>query len=233
MRSIKNNILIGLLLITPVVITLVIINFLFTFVTGYLVPHKWLATNYAPLFRAVALVIVFIALYFVGLFTRNFIGKKLYRFGDRILTGIPVIRSVYTAVRHISGALLQTGGTTFKQVVAIEFPRHGVYSLGFITAILPESFAANLYASKEPEEYLNIFVPTAPNPTSGFFLMVPRSSVIPLKIGVQEAMKIILSVGAITPGMHDSGQVTLLDRVEEWLKSRESKDEPDDSPGNK
>ena len=144
-------------------------------------------------------------LYFVGLLTRNFIGQKIYRLADWILTRIPVISSVYTSIRQISESMVSSQSTLFKEVVAVQHPRLGLYSIGFVTARVPEMISRKIASSAaDAGDMICIFVPTAPNPTSGFFIMVPRSEVIYLNINVSAAMKMIISGGAANPWKNEA-----------------------------
>ena len=216
-KSIRTNIIIGLLLITPLVVTLIIINFLFTLITSSIVPEAWLQTNLGLIYRFAALIIIIVGLYAIGLLARNFIGKSLYRLGDRIMTRIPVIKSVYVAVRNVSESLISSKNIMFKQVVAIQFPRQGVYSIGFLTACLTPEMALNVFGMPEGDEYVNVFIPNAPNPTTGFVLIVPRREIQPLNISVVDAMKLVVSVGAELPGRGASTPQSLLDHLDEWM----------------
>lgn len=216
-KSIRTNMLIGLLLITPLVVTLIIVNLLFTFITNSLVPQAWLQSNLAVLYRLAALGIVVLGVYLIGFLARNMIGRGLYRLGDRIMVQIPVIKSIYLAVRRVSESLASSKEVMFKQVVAIQFPRHGVYSLGFLTASLPPEIARTELGLAEEDDYVNVFVPTAPNPTSGFMLIVSRREIKPLKLSVGDAMKMLLSGGAVLPMGSDAKPQSLLDHLDAWI----------------
>lgn len=217
-RSIRTNILVGLFLITPLIITLIIIYFLFTFVTNYLVPNIWLQTELGLLYRLIALILVMIGLYFIGLLTRNIIGRSLYRLGDRIMTRIPIIKSIYIAVRRVSESLISTRSVMFRQVVAIQFLRSNIYSIGFLTAQLPPELSQEILPNEAANDHVCVFVPTVPNPTSGFLLMVSRQEIKPLKISVVNAMKMILSAGTVLPTNQDEAKPpSLLDHLEEWI----------------
>lgn len=224
----RANILIGLFLLAPLVGTLLIINLIFTFISNRLVPSGWLTSEYAILYRIAALIAVLAALYFVGLLTRNFIGQKIYRLADWILTRIPVISSVYTSIRQISESMVSSQSTLFKEVVAVQHPRLGLYSIGFVTARVPEMISRKIESSAAGAgNMICLFVPTAPNPTSGFFVMVARSEVIYLNISVPAAMKIVISGGAASP-QNNAGvsRLTLLDHIEDWLKRGETTSSP-------
>jgi len=220
----RTNILIGLLLLAPLVGTILIINLLLSFISHRLIPSGWLASEYVILYRIIALIVVVTALYFVGLLTRNFIGQKIYRLADWILSRIPIISSVYTSIRQISESIMSAQSTLFKEVVAVQHPRLGLYSIGFVTARPPEMISRKVESSATGAgDKICIFVPTSPNPTNGFFLMVTRSEVIYLNINVPAAMKMVISGGAASPqNNEDVSRLTLLDHIEDWLKRGET-----------
>ncbi|MFA7160832.1 MAG: DUF502 domain-containing protein [Kiritimatiellia bacterium] len=231
-RGLRTNILIGLLLLMPLAGTLWILDLVITFVSNNVLPGAWLASKYAPVFRIAAVVMTVAVLYFVGLLTRNFAGRKIFQLADFVLARIPVISSVYTSIRQISESLVNTQSTLFKEVVAVQFPRPGIYSIGFVTAQVPDLIACKLKVSSgSGEEWISVFVPTTPNPTTGFFLMLPKSGLIYLNISVAGAMKMLISAGAASPWKNDGlPQQTLLDYIEVWLKRGESADQPDAKP---
>jgi len=228
----RANILIGLFLLAPLVGTLLIINLIITFISNRLVPSGWLTSEYAILYRIAALIIVVAVLYFVGLLARNFIGQKIYRLADWILMRIPVISSVYTSIRQISESVVSAQSALFKEVVAVQHPRLGLYSIGFVTARVPEMISRKIGTSAVgASDMISIFVPTAPNPTSGFFLMVQRSEVIYLNISVPEAMKMVISGGAASPWKNESvSRMTLLDHIEDWLSRGGTAFSPSEPP---
>ena len=217
-HSIRMNILVGLFLAIPLVATFLIIRFLFTLITNYLVAEQLLQGSFAVLYRLIALVGALISLYFIGLFTRNIIGKTLYKFGDNVLTRIPIINSIYISIRQISESLVSSRNALFKQVVAVQYPRKGIYAIAFLTASLPDDFLSVGEKSSNKEEFVNLFIPTSPNPTSGFLLMFPRSEVVPLNLSVAQAMKMIISGGTVLPGSKGRQIPTLLDHLEELFK---------------
>ncbi len=215
--SIRYNILVGLVLVTPIVLTGFIISLLFNFVTNFL-PKALKESDQALLFRLLALLAVLIVLFLIGVLVRNFIGRKLYKLSDRILTRIPGFNRIYLSIRQVSETLLAQKETLFKEVVLVEYPRKGLYSMGFITAEVPPSVVTHLNRPDLPPEWVAIFIPTSPNPTSGLFIMAPRSDVIPLPINVTEAMKLIISGGAVFPGQEVAGNsATLLEKMERIL----------------
>lgn len=218
--SIRNNIFVGLILITPIVVTILVGNWMFRFITdvAFLFFPKAFRDAHPVIFsRIIALVAVLVLLFFVGLLTRNFIGKRLYQFGDNILRRIPVLSKIYVSVRQISEALLDQSQNLFKEVVLVEYPRKGLFMLGFTTAIVPRDVVASSPPLAE-KTLVSIFIPTAPNPTSGFVVLVPQTDVIVLPITVADAMKLVVSGGAVFPGSAlPDERATLLDKLDEWM----------------
>lgn len=133
----------------------------------------------------VGVLIFFLLISLVGMFTRNLIGVAFFRLVERFIERIPVVKSVFSASKQIAEVFLQDQRTAFKKVVMFEYPRRGVYALGFLTRdVLGEG-------------QVNVFLPTTPNPTSGFMLMIPRDDLKVLSIQVEEAIKLIVSGGSI------------------------------------
>ena len=223
LKAIRANILVGIFLTVPVVATILIFNFLFKLATDWLVENKKLQALFTsrlgelPL-RVLTLLAIVLAFYFVGLLTRNMLGKRLYQMGDRVLARIPFIKGIYVSVRQISESLFTQRKTLFKEVVLVEYPRKGLYSLAFITATAPPSIARKM----DGTPCVSLFIATTPNPTSGVFILVPRSEVIPLDIPVTDALTFIMSAGAVAPGEEGVVQPTLLDKLESWLTHSES-----------
>jgi uncharacterized membrane protein len=212
--------IVGLILVTPIVVTVFVVDFLFRLTTKWVlkfVPPAAVEEYSALFFQAAALVLVLVVVFFIGLLTRNIIGQKLYRLGDMLLARIPFINKIYVTVRQISEALVDQSQTMFKEVVLVEYPRKGLYTVGFITAAVPQEVVA-LIPEHADGEYVSVFVATVPNPTSGFFVLVPRSQVRVLPISVADGMKMVISAGAVYPGSESlDNRPTLLDKLEAWV----------------
>jgi uncharacterized membrane protein len=129
-----------------------------------------------------------------GLLVTNMVGRSLVRMWDDLLNRIPFVRGIYGGVKSFSTTILSNSGNSFKKVLLIEYPRKGIWSIGFQTAaeVPPVSDAVG-------GQYVCVFIPTTPNPTSGFIVMVPRSQAIELKMSVDEAMKLIVTLGVVMP----------------------------------
>lgn len=228
-RSVRNNVFIGLVLITPVGVTLLLINLLFKYATGFL-PERFLDSPNAVFFRIGALALVAVLLFLIGLFARNFIGRRLYRLGDRVFMKTPFVNRIYMAVRQISEAFLAQRDTFFQQAVLIEYPREGVYAIGFVASRAPGAIRRALPQEDQPVEYRGVFIPTTPNPTSGFFVIVSSRQLVPLSMTVTEAMKLVVSGGAYDPESDYTGRnLTLLDKLENWFKADSMPHAPHDA----
>lgn len=239
-KSIRANTLVGFFLIVPVVATILIFNFLFKLATNWLpqgaFPKLKTIWHGYPL-RILTLLAIIVVFYFVGLLTRNILVRRLYQIGDKLLTRTPFIKGIYVSVRQISESLFTQRKTLFKEVVLVQYPRKGLYSIAFVTSRLPPSIARKVMGTStsvsnfptaaeksthsvegNSEEVISLFIPTTPNPTSGGLIVVPRSEVIPLKMPVTDALTFIMSAGAVAPGEHADMRPTLLDKLEAWLK---------------
>ncbi|RYE62364.1 MAG: DUF502 domain-containing protein, partial [Oxalobacteraceae bacterium] len=130
----------------------------------------------------------------VGAAASNFIGKKLVRLGDAIVSRIPVVRSIYSSVKQVSDTLFSSSGNAFRKALLVQYPREGSWTIGFLTGVPGGDVRNHLQG-----DYVSLYIPTTPNPTSGFFLMVPRADTIELEMNVDEALKYIVSMGVVSP----------------------------------
>ena len=220
-KSIRSNILVGLFLTVPIVATILIFKFLFGLATNWLpltiLPTLRTTWHGNLLLKALTILSIVIAFYLAGLLIRNFFGRRLYQLGDKLLEKIPLIRGIYVSVRQISESLFTQRNTLFQEVVLIQYPRKGLYSLAFVTANAPPSVAKVINKGKDSDPCISLFISTTPNPTSGVFILVPRSEVTPLNISVPDALTFIMSAGAVSPGSDEDTRPTLLDKLESWL----------------
>jgi len=223
LRNIRANILVGFFLTVPIVATIVIFNVLFKFATN------WIPRDAFPklssiwggyLLRLVTLVGLIVVFYLIGLFMRNILGRRLYRLGEAILVRIPIIKSVYRPVRQVSASLFTQRKTLFREVVLVQYPRRGLYSLAFVTAQPPPRVARHIAGSQQDTPCVCLFIPTTPNPTSGVFIIAARSEVTPTGTPVTEALTFVMSAGAVPAEEAGAEPPTLLDKLETWLKQR-------------
>ncbi len=129
-----------------------------------------------------------------GVFATNFVGQWSLRQGARLLHKIPIVKSIYSSVKQVSDTLFSSSGNAFREAVLVQYPRQGSWTIAFVTGRPTGETAQHLAG-----DFLSLYVPTTPNPTSGFFLMVPRSEVIELRMSVDEALKYIISMGVVAP----------------------------------
>jgi uncharacterized membrane protein len=195
--SLKNYFLTGLLVLLPIYITVKIILFLIKGMDAILryIPPKYLPETYLQFYiPGLGVILVVIIILVVGLLTRNFIGGKIVRFGENIVNRIPFVRSLYTGVKQLMEAFFIQKNDAFKRVGLLEYPRRGIYALGFITG---ESKGE--VQSKTGKKMINVFVPTSPNPTSGFYILIPEDDLIILDMTVEDAFKLVISGGMLSP----------------------------------
>ncbi len=192
-KSIKKNFLAGFAIILPVGITLYLIVFMFEFLDGILGPvFRWIFGRAVP---GLGLLVSLILILMVGMMATNVIGSRLIAFGEKIITGTPFVRSVYISTKQVFTTLFRNTTTNaFNRVVMVEYPRKGMYVLGFATAP-----ASGEVQNKTKENVINIFIPTTPNPTSGFLIMVPEQDVVAMDMSVEDAIKVIISGGVLPP----------------------------------
>jgi uncharacterized membrane protein len=142
----------------------------------------------------IGVVVAVLVVFVTGLLAANFIGQRLVRFWEGVLARIPVVKSIYYGVKQVSDTVLADTGLAFRKVLLVQYPRHGSWTIAFQTG-RPGGDVVNHLRG----EYVSVYVPTTPNPTSGFFLMMPRSDVVELDMTVDEALKYIISMGVVAP----------------------------------
>ena len=198
MARMRAYFLAGILVTAPIGITVylawIFINFVDRQVTP-LIPAPYNPENYLPFsIPGLGLIIVITILTLIGAVTAGFVGRLFQRTSERVLARVPVIRSVYSATKQIFETVLARQSTAFREAVLVEYPRRGIWAIAFITG-RTKGEVQNL----TEEEVINIFLPTTPNPTSGFLLFVPKKELVPLSMAVEEAIKMVISGGIVTP----------------------------------
>jgi uncharacterized membrane protein len=187
----------GLLILVPLVITVWVVSSIVGTLDQslLLLPAGWrpeaLVGFHIPLLGTIFTLLI---IFFTGLATRNYIGNQVVRVWEYGLTRIPVVNSIYSSVKQVSDTLLSSSGNAFRTAVLVEYPRQGCWTIAFVTG-LPGGEVKNHLQG----DYISISVPTTPNPTSGFFLMVLRDTVIELDMSVDAALKYIVSMGVVAP----------------------------------
>lgn len=195
----------GVLVTAPAAVTFYVAWLVIDFVDRQVTP--WLPPRYNPetylpfSLPGFGLLILLFSLTAIGALTAGFLGNILVRTGERILARMPIIRSIYSATKQIFETVLRQQSTAFREVVILEYPRRGIWTIGFIATP-----AASEIRHLINSEMANVFVPTTPNPTSGFLLFVPRSDLIRLSMTVEEGIKMVVSGGIVTPLDHRTTQ---------------------------
>jgi uncharacterized membrane protein len=194
----KKYFVTGLLVWVPLGITLWVLDFLVTTMdqTLHLLPERfqtesWLGFHVPGMGVVMTLLIVFLT----GLITANIIGQRLLKFWESSLGRIPVVKSIYSSVKQVSDTVFSSGGHAFRKALLVQYPREGSWTIAFLTGQPGGDIADHLRG-----DYWSVYVPTTPNPTSGFFLIVPKADVIELDMGVDAALKYVISMGVVAPG---------------------------------
>ena len=200
-RIIRTYFLAGLLAFAPIGITFWAIAWIITRLDNLLLPRviQWIdpSLDQPPdLPPLVGALFTFVVILLAGVIVRHFFGQELVRIWERLLQRVPVARTIYGGVKQLFEALVQTGETSFNRVVVIEYPRKGLYALAFTTGMT----RGPLHRALPDERLVNCFLPTTPNPTSGFYLLVPEEDLTEVDLSVEDAFKVIMSAGMVTPG---------------------------------
>jgi uncharacterized membrane protein len=202
-QGLKNKILTGLFAVVPVALTFYILKAIFTFLDKLTAP---ILKQFQIQIPGLGLILTIFLVYFLGLFITNVIGRRLFSWGEKIITAIPLVNTIYVTIKQLTEAFTGTANRSFKSVVYVEYPRKDLWTLAFVTG---DS------ANGKGEEFYHLFVPTTPNPTSGFFIMIPKQDAVPADMNVEDGLKAIISGGMLAPKQHSAG-----DRPEEVRQTR-------------
>jgi len=191
----KKYFIAGILVFVPVWITVLVITLLLGWsdIILNILPKPINPKTYLPI-PGLGLLLTILLILGAGVLVRNYVGKRLLSRGEAILDRIPLIRSVYQASKKFTEAVLSPEKSGFRRVALVEYPRKGVYCVGFITGVTEGEVQ-----EKTQEKVVNVFIPTTPNPTSGFYVLIPEKDIIPLTMSVEDAFKLIMSGGLVTP----------------------------------
>ncbi len=198
MSALRRYFIAGLLVWVPLMITILVIRVLVGMMdkTLLLLPPGWrpealLGMKIPGLGVALTVLVVFLT----GLVVANFAGRRLVRLWESLLARIPLVRTIHSAVKQVMETVFNAGSDSFRKVLLIEYPRKGVWTIAFQTGEL-----AGEIPERIEREAVTVFVPTTPNPTSGFVIVVPRDELIELDMSVEDGLKLIMSLGVVTPG---------------------------------
>lgn len=208
LARLRTYFLTGVIVSAPIAITIFLVwNFItyLDYYVGSIVPYRYNPEAYLPFgIPGVGLVIMLAFLTLVGFVTAGFAGRTLVRTGERLLSRMPIVRSVYGTLKQIFETVLNQSSRSFREVVLIEYPRRGIGAIGFVTGP-----TRGEVQDRTDEDLVNIFLPTTPNPTSGFLLFVPRKDLIQLNMTVEEGIKLVISGGIVTPSAQEEEQEQL------------------------
>ena len=197
MNTIRKCFLTGLLVLVPLAITLWVLNIIVGTLDQSLlfVPERWQPRTLfgfdIPGFGAILTILI---VFLVGLLANNLIGNYILRLWEKLLHRIPVVSSLYGSVKQVSDTLFSSSGNAFRKAVLIPYPHANSYTIGFLTGVPGGDVKNHLVG-----DYVSVYVPTTPNPTSGFFLMMARENVVELDMSVDAALKYIVSMGVVAP----------------------------------
>ena len=197
MSAVRKWFLTGLLVIVPGVITVWVLNWIVSTLdqTLQILPGAWhpdkLLGIHIPGFGVLLTLLILLV---VGAVASNFAGRKLVQWGDALVSRIPVVRSIYSSVKQVSDTLFSENGNAFRTTVLVQWPREGVWTVAFVTGAPSGEVAAYLR-----DEFVSVYVPTTPNPTGGYFVMVRKSDCVELEMSVDAALKYIVSMGVVAP----------------------------------
>lgn len=191
----------GLIVLVPLAITLWVISWVIGTMdlTLKLLPIEWQPARLLGIqLPGLGALLTFIFIFIVGLLTQNFIGRRLLTAWNRLLRYIPIVGPLYTSVKQVSDTLLATNSHAFRQALLIEYPRQGVYTIALVTGL-----PANEIKKQLKDDYVSVYLPTSPNPTSGLVLIVRRSETIELNMSVEAALRYIVSMGVVHPDLNN------------------------------
>ncbi len=195
----RGSFLAGIVIVGPVVLTAYLAWAVITFIDQQIVP--WVPEIYNPRtylnidIPGFGVVVFLLFTTVVGYFTRNLFGRQIVKFGEGWVDRMPIIRSIYNALKQIAETILQQSNTSFKNACLIEYPRKGLWAIAFVST----DTKGEIMSKAKESQMMSVFLPTTPNPTSGFLLFVPKQDVVILDMTVEEAAKLVISAGLVTP----------------------------------
>jgi uncharacterized membrane protein len=191
-KLLRKYFLAGLLILLPLIITIYVFVFAFNFLDGIL--SSIIRFFFGYHLPGLGLLLMIVLIFLAGLFGTNVVGKRLINLGERVLQRIPLVKSIYSATKQVMEAFSLQQQAGFQRVVLVEFPRKGMYSIGFFTGRAPQEVE-----TKTEQQLINVYLPGTP-PTSGFFVMVPSSDVTFLEMSVEDGLKLLVSGGFVNSG---------------------------------
>ena len=194
-QSIKTRIFAGLLAIVPIAVTFWILKFLFNFLDSLASPFLKKVGIEIP---GLGIILTLLFIFVLGLIITNVLGKTLFNWGEKILAKLPIVNTIYNTIKQITSAFSGSTVKSFQQVIFIQYPREGLWTMCFVT---------NQSKNENGDTFYHVFVPTTPNPTSGVFIVIPKKDAIHPDISVEDGLKAIISGGILDPGNSLSGKL--------------------------
>jgi uncharacterized membrane protein len=195
---VRKYLITGLLIWIPLVITIWVLKLIVDTLDQslLLLPDEWRTESFLGIHvPGLGVILTLVIVFLTGVFATNFFGARLVNLWHEILHRIPVVNSIYSSVKQISDTLFSSTGQAFRKALLVQWPREGMWTIAFLTGAPGGDVVNHL-----PGDYVSVYVPTTPNPTGGYFVMVPRQDVIELNMSVDAALKYVISMGVVSPG---------------------------------
>lgn len=205
LARLRTYFLTGIVVAVPIIITFYLVFWFIEWVDNWydaLIPEQYHPENYLPVpIPGLGLIFALVSFTILGALTANIIGRSVLRFGEGLVARMPVVRAIYSALKQILETIFSSDKMSFKKVGLIQYPRPGIYVLVFLADQTRGEIPAKLR-----QDMTTVFVPTTPNPTSGFLLFIPTQDIIPLDMGVEDAAKMIVSLGLVMPSVEGQSE---------------------------
>lgn len=203
-KALKKYLLTGILVWLPVIVTAWVVTYIVNAADQLvnILPQPWQPQSWLGFkIHGLGVIAAVLILFFTGLFAANVLGRKIIEGWDALLGRIPVVKSIYSSVKKVSESLLSDSRQSFKTPVLVPFPQPNIWAVGFVSGNIPAGLGRNLPVGTT-NDYVPVYVPTTPNPTGGYYIMVHHTDVHPLDISVDEALKYVISLGMVLPEQH-------------------------------
>ena len=198
-KALKKYLITGVLVWLPIVVTVWVLTYIINASDQLinLIPSRWRQENYTGFkIPGLGVIVAVVVLFVTGVFAANVLGRKILEGWDSLLGRIPVVKSIYSSVKKVSESLLSDNGRSFKTPVLVPFPQPDIWTIAFVSGSIPAVVQKSL---SETEEYVSVYVPTTPNPTGGYYIMVKQSDIRELDMSVDDALKYVISLGMVMP----------------------------------
>lgn len=198
-KALKKYLITGILVWLPIIVTLRIIAYIITATDGLinLIPEQWQPEKYLGFnIPGLGAVIAVCVLFITGIFAANILGRKILEAWDSLLGRIPIVKSIYSGTKKVSESLFSDNSRSFKTPVLVPFPQPNIWTIAFVSGSIPQKLNDKLSVQ---DTYLSVYVPTTPNPTGGYYILVKQSDVRELDMSVDEALKYVISLGMVVP----------------------------------